>query len=306
MINLHERLSEFSYGYGITREVETLLRGHGLVVAPFLPSLQQEKSLGFDVAFKKPGAVLMLQFKLGHSLSRFVRRKKSQIIPSLRRPFWRFELNTAETDGQFETLLKSEQQGADVYYVAPQFVDWPEYLAHFEQQKVLEHSLLVPPSWIRQALIAAGDDDGVHRVVYDRTNSYVCSEPESLGRVTRDGVLERVFQAISRKEDLGHTLVRVFAGLDERASVRRPRSKISDEPASHEGLPSDEAAPDEGLAMAVPEGFEQAVMKETRETRKNRLEALKRRADSEDAAVAAALGIEAWSLGIQMVLATEP
>jgi uncharacterized protein Ymh len=42
MIDLHERLSEFSYGYGVTREVEALLMSVGLHATPFLPSLLHE------------------------------------------------------------------------------------------------------------------------------------------------------------------------------------------------------------------------------------------------------------------------
>ena len=52
MINLHEKLSEFSYGYGVTREVENLLSRAGCHVTPFLPSLVHEAELGFDVSFR--------------------------------------------------------------------------------------------------------------------------------------------------------------------------------------------------------------------------------------------------------------
>ena len=50
-IDLHQRLSEFSYGYGVTREAERLLRSVGLRPTPFLPNLLHEAKLGFDVAF---------------------------------------------------------------------------------------------------------------------------------------------------------------------------------------------------------------------------------------------------------------
>jgi len=74
MINLHERLSEFSYGYGVTRGVEALLASVGLHTTPFLPSLLHEASLGFDVSFSSPSTVVMLQFKLGYNLPRPLRR----------------------------------------------------------------------------------------------------------------------------------------------------------------------------------------------------------------------------------------
>lgn len=115
MIDLHERLSEYSYGYGVTREVELLLSSVGIEAVPFLPSLIQEDEVGFDVGFNKPGAPILLQFKLGQSVSRFRRKHPRQSIPDIARPFWRFRIDTLEIDGQFETLLKAEHDGADVY-----------------------------------------------------------------------------------------------------------------------------------------------------------------------------------------------
>jgi hypothetical protein len=115
MLDLHERLSEFSYGYGVTRETETLLQSVGLKPTPFLPSLLQEKKLGFDVQFKGPGTFLFLQFKLGQRLQRFVRKNSAQAIPNLNRPFWRFKIDTAEEEGQFETLLRQQEKGNEVY-----------------------------------------------------------------------------------------------------------------------------------------------------------------------------------------------
>lgn len=69
-VELHERLSEFSYGYGVTRETEKYLRSVELRTTPFLPNLIHEASIGCDVAFQKPGAPLFLQFKLGQQLAR--------------------------------------------------------------------------------------------------------------------------------------------------------------------------------------------------------------------------------------------
>lgn len=60
MINLHERLSEFSYGFGVTREVQSQLEGIGLRPTPFMPNLLNEEELGFDVGFKDRGRVVVL------------------------------------------------------------------------------------------------------------------------------------------------------------------------------------------------------------------------------------------------------
>ena len=92
MFALNERLSEYAYGFGATTEALALLRSVGVHAVPFLPNLIHEAEVGFDVSFSAPGTILMLQFKLGHQLDRFVRKPANQTPPSVVRPFWRFEV----------------------------------------------------------------------------------------------------------------------------------------------------------------------------------------------------------------------
>ena len=106
-VDLHNRLSEFSYGYGVTREVERLLAFTGLRTTPFLPSLLHEAVLGFDVKFDRPGAALLLQFKLGEALQRFRRDDISKPPPPLGKPFWRFSIDTAEQEGTVRSTAQS-------------------------------------------------------------------------------------------------------------------------------------------------------------------------------------------------------
>ena len=217
MIDLHESLSEFSYSYGLTRETEKLLNDIGIRTAPFLSSLLQEAQLGFDVGFDKSGSLLLLQFKLGQSVERFRRSKGSKSsdpLPNLERPFWRFWVNTAEANGQYETLLKAEQDGAETYYSAPRFSMWPDYLVAFEKGEVLERSMLLRPSEIRHALDAQQAADGRHRIAYDTEHVYVCSEPVLLEETPVASLLNRIEERVSvSPEDLGTIVTRVFKGL---------------------------------------------------------------------------------------------
>ena len=93
MINLHERLSEFTFGYGITHEICSLLRDCGYNPTPFLPSLYHEGELGFDVAFSDNGLAILLQFKLGQELRRYRNSSSASVTPILKRPFWRFQID---------------------------------------------------------------------------------------------------------------------------------------------------------------------------------------------------------------------
>lgn len=232
MIDLRERLSEFSYGYGATREVERLLQDLGFKTAPFMPSLLQEKQCGFDVAFQRRGIPLLLQFKLGQSLERFVRADKTKPAPKIDRPFFRFSVNTAEPDGQFETLLKAEIDGAEVYYLAPRFADWPYYVQFFESEEVLQNSVLVTPSSIRAALVSENEPDGLHRVIYDRNNTHVCSTPSRIEEV-RPQFLGSKLRSRFEHEDLAleQAISKVYRGLEDRSLIRRRDSSGE----AHEG-----------------------------------------------------------------------
>ena len=113
MFALNERLSEYAYGFGATTEALAHLRSVGVQAAPFLPNLVHENEVAFDVSFNAPGAMLMLQFKLGHQLTRFVRKPATQTPPEVARPFWRFEVDVDQQ--QFIRLRSWETLGADVY-----------------------------------------------------------------------------------------------------------------------------------------------------------------------------------------------
>jgi hypothetical protein len=290
MIDLHERLSEYSYGYGITRETEKLLKNNGIRAVPFLPNLIQEKDLGFDVGFNRPGVALLFQFKLGHSLKVFRRTDLSVPPPILDRPYWRFNVDTAEPDGQFETLLKAEQDGAETYYIAPRFSDWAHYAELFDQETILDSSLLIRPSEIRTALVNKGDPDGPHRIVYDRYGVHVCSKHVQIEEVNGDTMISKVASAVrERKEAVGVVLNDIFKGFDNRMSVRRQKdTKIED------------------LAMTGSEMGYRSTGYLTQNQRARRFEKLLSRAQSRDQAVAATVGLELWALGIQLIVAVDP
>jgi hypothetical protein len=296
MIELHERLSEFSYGYGVTREVDQLLASVGVRTVPFMPSLLQEKQIGFDVGFSGRGVPLLLQFKLGQALHRFVRNDKSYPAPVLERPFFRFSIDTAEPDGQFETLLKAETDGAETYYVAPRFTDWPHYVNFFEAGEVLLRSVMVTPGGIRAALVAKGSPDGTHRIVYDRDSVHVCSTPTDVRDVRPQFLAENVVTRLNGdSKSLGQAVRRVYAGLEDRSAIRRSQH-------TQDLFDGDEEAIFEAKRPTLDQRAPQQI---TRLERTRRLMQLRERARSEDDAIAAALGLEFWGLGIQLLFAVK-
>lgn len=226
-INLHERLSEFSYGYGVTREVEDRIRARGLRVTPFLPNLVQEASLGFDVAFNLPGTAILLQFKLGEELKKFRSSASVPVAPHpMSRPFWRYKIDTAED--QFRNLVRWERRGADVYYASPRFSAWFQFDLHFRSSAVLSSSLLIRPREVRNALIRQRSGAGVHRILYDRRRRYVCSEPEPIGEISPDELVVRAEDKVRKnKRSLGERL-KFISRRPERDGQPLGRSRISE------------------------------------------------------------------------------
>lgn len=241
--------------------------------------------MGFDVAFGRLGTPLIVQFKLGQAVRRFVPAPR----PSLQRPFWRYHIDTAEPDGQFELLLKAEQDGADVFYFAPKFHDWEIYLEAFEHRRVIRSSLFVTPGDIRRILDAHSVPDGEHKVVCDEGRAYLCSEPLELASVRPADLVRKIHSRIeSGGTSLGEVLEEVFEGFDNRATIRRPRAaKRRDDPER------------EVYAIPSDEGRRPLL-------RRQRLERLLNSGRDREEAIALAVGPEVWSSGAQLIIVTEP
>lgn len=210
MIDLHERLSEFTYGYAVTKEFEQSLTQKGLKAVPYLPSLKQEKKLGFDVGFKDKGKIVLLQFKLGQELTRLHVSPPPSPRPKLERPFFRFTIDT--TDDQFKRLLAHEQNHAEVYYVAPEFRSWSAFSAAFIAGTVVQKSVLIRPSEIQTALKLTKQKAGRHRIVYDDKKArHVFSERADLAFNAADEVIAKVADASREStETFGTQLQRLF------------------------------------------------------------------------------------------------
>jgi hypothetical protein len=196
-------------------------------------------------------------------------------------------------------LLKAENDGAEVYYVAPRLADWPHYINLFQQEEVLEHSVMVTPIEIRNALVAQGAPDGPHRIVYDRAAVHVCSSPVSIRdvrpTVLAEAVTNRVHDGLSK---LGNVMRSIYLGLAERSAIRRPQPSRTDQESN--------IYPNAGYRTLAPYEFDERLpYASTRLQRAKRLEQLRERSKSEDDAVAAAVGLELWGLGIQLILVVD-
>lgn len=222
MFALNERLSEYAYGFGATTEALALLGSVGVHAVPFLPNLIHENEVGFDVSFSAPGTMVMLQFKLGHQLGRFVRKPSTQTPPDVARPFWRFEVNVDHQ--QFIRLRSWETLGAEVYYIAPRFADWQAYQRHFLRGAILEHSLLMTPDDI---YVGAGGAPGKHRIIYDRISRFVCSEARQAPERSIKDVVEKIRERLVSGSSLGEFISRIGEQAADVQSRRVSRETLS-------------------------------------------------------------------------------
>jgi hypothetical protein len=233
-----------------------------------------------------------MQFKLGEELQRFRRQAHTMTVPILDRPFWRFNVDTSASDGQYDLLLKAEQADQEVYYVAPRFASWRDYATAFQNEEVLERSLILPPSEIDTRLAEHGVPDGQHRIVYDTHRLYVCSDPIEAYEVELHGLAEKLHRHLKeRAEPMDAALKRVFESFDRRREIREPDAESVDRADQRFRTVHE-------LSAARPSPQQLAV------DRRQRLDEFRGRAKTEGDAMFAAVGIETWASGTQLFAVT--
>jgi hypothetical protein len=111
-------------------------------------------------------------------------------------------------------------------------------------------------------------------------------------------IAETILNKVRAKGDtLAGIIRRVYAGLENRATIRRQQP-------TNGGSPETERVLDLHVP-ATPALGDRSPFPLTRLQRSNRLAQLQARSKSEDDAIAAALGLELWGLGIQLLFAVE-
>jgi hypothetical protein len=150
---MRPRISEFSYGFALTRElIDRKWNGLELTAAPFLPSLIAEGRTGggFDVALQTVNLLVFLQFKVSHLLTR--RTAKGVKTGHMTVPYYRFDVHAPRLSDQHRLLLDLEASAGSVprmvRYVAPAFYTEGEFDAAFFSGTVSDRSIFVAPSQI--------------------------------------------------------------------------------------------------------------------------------------------------------------
>ena len=157
---MRSNISEFSYGFAITRE---FVQGPGAVTAaPIFPSLRAEgqQGGGWDVRLDQPGMPLFLQFKLCDQMTR--RTCREALRGGFNVPCYRMHLRPARSSQQHEMLLDLEGTGQEVFYCAPMFHQPEELNNAFLQGTVRGQSI-----WVRPSDIGPLPDGRDHHVSFE-------------------------------------------------------------------------------------------------------------------------------------------
>jgi hypothetical protein len=122
----------------------------------FSIALRRRKGGRFDVQI---GSALFLQFKLAEELTRRSAKetKKGLLDPT----FYRFRLHRRDLSSQHQLLIQLENQGNQVYYIAPKFADLKSLDAAYTKKRVVMQSALFSP-----VEIGALPDDKYHSVAF--------------------------------------------------------------------------------------------------------------------------------------------
>lgn len=220
---MQPEISEFSYGFALTNE---LIGWVGVTAAPIFPSLVEESKAGggYDVKLDRPGAPLFLQFKRSERME----RRSAQEYQSVRRsggrlkcPFYRFPITPASKSEQHELLLALDTSPNLVFYVAPRFHKTAEINAAWHLSEVASRSVFISPGTIGSL------DNNPHRIAFDDTSIWLCSEPRRVSGLTSRGVLEKIqYRLQSDPRPLRETLPELVEGLQ--TARQRARERIEE------------------------------------------------------------------------------
>ncbi len=168
--------SEFSFGFSISHEIQTAV-GRSTRSAPVLPSLLDERKLGWDVKFRLQGLSIFLQFKR----SDYLQTKRAREWAHFRTPYYRFPVYRVSESPQHNLLVGLSAKEPHVYYCAPMFHTDAEFNRYFMNHAVLGHSVLISLRALPRIL-----DKGSHHIVYAPSHGLFLSDATPLDMVIAD------------------------------------------------------------------------------------------------------------------------
>ena len=187
---LRPLFSEFSYGFGISREIQLLAERY-TTAYPIFPSLLNEK--GWDVKFRFRGFSLFLQFKR----SEYMNRTNAREWAYFNQPYYRFPVYSFQESPQHNCLVDLASKQQNVYYCAPLFHADRDFNRFYMTKRILERSV-----WVSTQDLPHVRGRQHHRISYISTHGIFQSERKEL----------HIVSAEKQVNELLHNFVRQMAG----------------------------------------------------------------------------------------------
>ncbi len=183
--------SEFSFAYTLTEALVDFRWGaRRIVPPPYFPTLPEERHVGYDVRLGPPGDYCFIQFKLCDGMVRHTAKEIAVADLELELPFLRMKLMPSGRSPQHERLVALEEGGERVFYAAPRFYEYDDFVEFYRQNRILENSVFVSPRDI--GLLP---DAKPHYVSFNSNADFgwVLSEPFKLERILDgSGLIESI------------------------------------------------------------------------------------------------------------------
>jgi hypothetical protein len=191
---LRPLFSEFSYGFGIAREIQ-LLADKNTRAYPIFPSLVNEKNLGWDVKFRFRGVSLFLQFKR----SDYLKKNNAREWNNFNQPYYRFSVYSFKESPQHNCLVDLAARKPHVYYCAPLFHMDADFNKFYLRRRVLGESV-----WISTRGLPRIQGRQHHRISYTPTHGIFQSEKIAIPILVAEEQVTRLLRSFDMRGGKSH------------------------------------------------------------------------------------------------------
>lgn len=135
-----ERTFEFCFNAEFCNKYSSIIAGH-----PMLPTLQEEKSLGYDVKFNIAAGTIVNSIFLQHKVPSYAARRQHNNQSSYdahKGPYYRFPVN----NDQHNLLVNARMRFESFYYCAPLFNSTKVLQDKYNTRTILDSSILIDPN----------------------------------------------------------------------------------------------------------------------------------------------------------------
>lgn len=183
-------LSEFTYGFGLSRELYNTLQQHG-ITAPIFPSLQLELALPSDLSFSIRGVPVFLQFKLSEALT----TGRARYWSHYRQLYYQFRLYPFRRSPQHNRLVSLSKSFPLVFYCAPLFHTYMEFSNYFGAGTIWLNT-----KWIYLDGLKTIRGYAKHSITYSRSDPPWQHSDRHMGKsINSEELLQRVVRSVKEE-----------------------------------------------------------------------------------------------------------